>query len=161
MARGTHVSRAIVLFFGWCLATSCAGDGATAAASTTYVAQLRGVNEVPPFGTSASGSATVTVSGSRATYAVTASGFATTLTVGHIYIGGLGVVGPAIVPLTIAAQSGTVATGSIDLASPVTYNTVTISGDSLRSLFESGQAYVNLHTAAAPGGEIRGQLFRK
>ena len=33
-----------------------------------------------------------------------------------------------------------------------------ISMDSLLVLMENGQSYVNVHTAAAPGGEIRGQI---
>ncbi|MDB4914294.1 MAG: hypothetical protein JWM95_1938 [Gemmatimonadetes bacterium] len=157
MARGAHAPRAIVLLF----LGACAGSDAVSSTPVVYVAQLRGVNEVPVVGTSATGTATVTVAGASARYTVTASGFATTLNVGHIHIGGPGVIGPVIVPFTIVAQTGTVATGSIDLAAPITFNTITISGDSLRSLFESGQAYVNLHSAAAPGGEIRGQILRK
>lgn len=94
-------------------------------------------------------------------YTVSASGLATTLTVGHVHLGGSGVVGVVIVPFAIAAQSGVVASGTIDLSTPVTFGNVTIPGDSLRTLFEKGQAYVNLHTAAYPGGEIRGQVVRQ
>ena len=80
---------------------------------------------------------------------------------GHVHIGAAGVLGSVIVPFTILAQSGTVATGSIDLSRPITQGNITITGDSLRTLFENGTAYVNLHTAAFPGGEIRGQIVRQ
>ena len=40
-------------------------------------------------------------------------------------------------------------------------NTATISNDSLDVLMRTGNAYVNLHTAANPGGEIRGQLLQQ
>jgi len=33
--------------------------------------------------------------------------------------------------------------------------------DSLLVLLRNGQAYVNVHTTANPGGEIRGQLVRQ
>jgi hypothetical protein len=161
MARGAHASRAIVLLATWCLASACGSDTAVSAAPITYTAELRGTNEVPVIGTSAAGTATLRLSGSVVSYEVVASGFTTTLTVGHIQIGGAGIIGPSIVALPIVAQSGTVSTGTIDLSVPVTFNTVTISGDSLRTLLETGQAYVNLHTAAAPGGEIRGQIVRR
>jgi hypothetical protein len=137
---------------------ACSIDGTSATQNATYVATLVGAREVPPVVTTASGKATFTLTGKSVAYTVTATGFATTLTVGHIHIGDYGVIGVVIVPFTIIAQSGTVATGSIDLSAPITFNNVTISGDSLRTLFETGQAYVNLHTAAFPGGEIRGQI---
>jgi hypothetical protein len=81
--------------------------------------------------------------------------------VGHVHIGPAGVIGSVIVPFTILAQSGIVASGSIDLSRPITQGNITISGDSLRVLFDNGNAYVNLHTAAFPGGEIRGQIVRQ
>jgi hypothetical protein len=34
-----------------------------------------------------------------------------------------------------------------------------VSGDSLVVLLTNGRAYVDIHTAANPGGEIRGQAF--
>jgi phospholipase/lecithinase/hemolysin len=40
-------------------------------------------------------------------------------------------------------------------------NNVSITPDSLDKLMTSGNAYVNLHTAANGGGEIRGQLSKQ
>ncbi len=37
-------------------------------------------------------------------------------------------------------------------------NNANISLDSLRVLFNNGNAYVNVHTSANPGGEIRDQV---
>lgn len=165
MARTSSPSRAPfpactrrVLALVASLALACAGDGPTNALPTSYRASLTGAGEVPPSKSLATGSATIDVHGATATYVVTASAFSTLLTLGHIHIGGAGSIGPVVVPFTITAQAGVVATGTIDLSRPVTYNTLTISGDSLRRLFDAGAAYVNLHTAAFPGGEIRGQL---
>jgi hypothetical protein len=144
------------------VACNSGGYDATAAQSTTYAAALSGAKERPtPTSSSATGTASFTRTGSTIDYVVTTTPFGTPLTVGHLHVGGSSSVGPILVPFTIVAQSGMVATGTIDLSKPVTNNTVTISGDSLLVLFEHGNAYVNLSTAAFPGGEIRGQLMRQ
>jgi hypothetical protein len=166
MARGSKDSRTpSVLLTVWLVSLvgmlACGGDSALFAGSDTYVAALSGAREVPAVQTTATGVATFNRVGAKVTYTVSATGFSTPLTVGHVHIGPAGTIGPVIVPLTIIAPSGTVASGSIDLASPITQGNITISGDSLRTLFESGNAYVNLHTAAYPGGEIRGQIVRQ
>ena len=146
-----------------CLAAiaACGAEGTSPTQRATYSAVLSGAREVPPLSTTASGSASFELTGTTVTYSVSAAGFTTALTVGHVHFGGSGIVGPVIVPFTIVAQAGVVATGSIDLSAPITFNNITISGDSLRTLFESGRAYVNLHTAAFPGGELRGQIVRQ
>jgi hypothetical protein len=143
------------------LLADCGSDSAIASQNATYVATLVGAREIPAVQTTASGTATLTRVGDVVEYTVSASGFGTPLTVGHIHIGAAGVIGSVIVPFTIVAQSGTVATGSIDLSAPITQGNITIPGDSLRTLFETGNAYVNLHTAAFPGGEIRGQIVKR
>lgn len=159
-----QAARTVLTLFvvvGPMLLGACGGEGTAAVQNATYVAALTGTREVPPVVTTATGKATFTLAGKSVAYTITAAGFSSTLTVGHVQIGDTGVVGVVIVPFTIIAQSGTVASGSIDLSAPLTFNNVTISGDSLRTLFETGQAYVNLHTAAFPGGEIRGQIVRQ
>ncbi|HXN76162.1 MAG TPA: CHRD domain-containing protein, partial [Gemmatimonadaceae bacterium] len=52
--------------------------------------------------------------------------------------------------------TGVVGSGSITNA-----NNVNISLDSLRVLFNNGNAYVNVHTTANGAGEIRGQIALK
>ncbi len=144
------------------LAIACGGDASTANRDATYTAVLLGSNERPGSTRStATGAATMSVAGGTATFTVTATGFATALTAGHLHIGGAGDIGPVVVPFPMKAQSGEVASGTIDLTVPITFNTLTISADSLRALFTAGTAYVNLHTAAWPDGEIRGQLLRE
>ena len=144
-----------------CPLASCSSDTVIASQNATYVATLSGAREVPAVQTAATGVATFIRAGTSVTYTVSASGFTTPLTVGHVHIGAAGVIGSVIVPFTILAQSGTVASGSIDLSVPITQGNITISGDSLRTLFETGMTYVNLHTAAYPGGEIRGQIVKQ
>ena len=145
------------------VALSCAGDRATGVRDVAYVAMLSGANERPTATrTTASGIARFVVSGAIVQYTVTASGFETPVVAAFIHIGSSGTAsGPAIVPFTLLAQSAVIASGTLDLSKPITYNTGTISGDSLRMLFDAGNSYVNLHTAAFPGGEIRGQIVRE
>jgi hypothetical protein len=54
-----------------------------------------------------------------------------------------------------ATLNGVVARGVINNAS-----NAAVSLDSLRTLFNNGMAYVNVHTTAHTAGEIRGQIAR-
>jgi hypothetical protein len=153
--------RSGALMMSFALVVSCGSDNAMTSQNATYVATLVGAREVPPVQTEASGIATLTRTGAIVGSTVSATGFTTPLTVGHIQLGRAGVIGSVIVTFTIQAQSGTVATGSIDLSRQITQGNITISGDSLGTLFDNGSTYVNLHTAAFPGGEIRGQIVRQ
>ena len=146
---------------GVALALACAADSTSAPVVVSYSAVLTGAREVPAVVTSASGTAGFVLTGTTVTYIIATTGFSNPLTVGHVHLGAAGQTGPVIVPFNITAQSGTVATGAIDVGAPITFGNITISGDSLRRLFENGTAYVNLHTAGFPGGEIRGQVVRK
>ncbi|CAN5745745.1 hypothetical protein BH11GEM1_BH11GEM1_30470 [soil metagenome] len=143
------------------LALACVAGGTSPAPAAMYGAALTGAREVPAAVTPATGTAGFLLTGTIVTYTVTTTGFSSPLTVGHVHLGGVGETGPVIVPFSIMAQSGIVATGVVDVGVPVTFGNITISGDSLLHLFENGKAYVNLHTAGFPGGEIRGQVVRK
>ena len=51
--------------------------------------------------------------------------------------------------------NGVIATGTITNA-----NNQSFTVDALRAMFIAGNAYVNVHTTAFPGGAIRGQIVR-
>lgn len=136
--------------------TACKDDKTTAPKPEAYAAALSGANETTPpaLVLGATGTSTITVSGNTLAWTLTTANFAagTTAPAGgttlpaHIHLGAVGVSGGIMVPLT-ATVNGT------------TSGTVTVV-DSVLTHMRAGSAYVNIHTAARPGGEIRGQLSR-
>jgi len=68
--------------------------------------------------------------------------------------------GPVRVDLYIP-PTGTTFTGSGMLVQGVAAAPRVISVDSVLVLMRNGNAYVNVHTVANPGGEIRGQISRR
>ena len=85
------------------------------------------------------------------------------VTAAHIHLGASGTNGPVIVPLFTGPQksgsfTGTLAKAAIteaDLTGPMKGKTFA----DLAAAVLSGQTYVNVHTAANPNGEIRGQII--
>jgi hypothetical protein len=51
--------------------------------------------------------------------------------------------------------------GTIDLDQPIVSGSSSMTGDSLLALFNSGNAYTNVHTVPFPAGEIRGQIIKQ
>jgi CHRD domain len=139
--------------------TACS-DGPTAPGDASYVALLSGANEIPPRSTAGSGTARFDVRTGVATYQVDVANLSAPATLVHLVIGAKDAVGAVIANLPVSAPSGTIATGAIDLRGSITFNNTTISGDSLRTVLENGNAYVNVYTATYPAGEVRGQLAR-
>lgn len=115
-----------------------------------YEARLGGAQEVPPVNTAASGMAEIQLNANTRvlTWKVTYMGLSGTPTGGHIH-------GPA----APGQNAGVVIPFANVGAQPVTGQT-TISSAQYGDL-AAGLWYVNLHTAANPGGEIRGQLRRR
>lgn len=147
MTRRIVTSFALVVLAG---AAACSKDEGPQ--QEVFKATLTGAAEVPPKTTTATGNATVTVNADRTlTVDLNVSGL--TPTAQHIH-------GPApadssagvIVPIPA------IAVGQVIAASAFTGK---VSYDSLLVLLRNGRAYVNVHTAANPGGEIRGQLIRQ
>ena len=115
-----------------------------------YGATMSAAQESPPNTSTGTGAADVTYHPSTSTlsYRVTYSGLTGPATAGHIH----GPAGPGqnagvLVPFANAGSS------------PIT-GEVKITPEQLNQL-NSGQWYVNIHTAAHPAGEIRGQLRRR
>jgi hypothetical protein len=126
----------------------------TRAAGTTYKTTMNGATEVPPTTSTGTGTATVTYDAStkQVTWSGTFTGLTGPATAAHIH-------GPAdpgknagvIVPLSQK---------DVPFTSPF-QGSATLTDDkaaALAAALSGGQAYVNVHTAANPGGEIRGQL---
>lgn len=129
---------------------------APVAAPVTYVAHMDGANETPANKTTGTGTATFVLNGTRLRFTVTVHGLTGPATMAHIHLGKAGASGPPVYGFTIKhVAGGTLAQGYINLAKDVSKG---VSGDSLKTLLNNGSAYVNVHTAANPGGEIRGQI---
>jgi hypothetical protein len=118
--------------------------------SNAMVARLSGASEVPPVTSNGNGmvEASLNEQTNVLNWTVTYSGLSGPVTAGHFH-------GPAI-----SGQNAGVAvplTGS--LASPIK-GTATLTAGQVAEL-KAGKWYVNLHTAANPNGEIRGQVTDK
>ena len=107
--------------------------------------ELSGAQEVPPVMTSAAGSGTITVNADMSVSgSVTTSGVAGTMA--HIHNAAAGKNGPVIIPLTKSGEH----TWSVPAGAKLT--------DAQYKAYEAGDLYVNVHSAAHKGGEVRGQL---
>jgi uncharacterized membrane protein len=110
-------------------------------------ATLSGTAEVPAVNTTASATGVFALTGNQLNYVINYSGLSGNATASHIH-GPADVTGtaPVIIPFTVSAgTSGTIA------------GTVAVTSDQLTYLL-GGRTYANIHTAANPGGEIRGQI---
>ena len=148
--------------------TASAAQGAI----VQYAATLSGPSESPPNSSPATGSATFdfdTVT-HLLTISVNFSGLLGTTTVAHIHadtaVAGTGTAGVAsgLTSWTTGLQSGSY-TSTINMLSSATYGasytaahggTAASAETDLLSAMSIGKAYLNLHTTAYPGGEIRG-----
>lgn len=121
-------------------------------ASSAFSAEVRvllaGNQEVPPVTTPASGSGAFMVGADGSI-----SGSVTTLsiagTAAHIHEGAVSANGPVIIPLTKTAEN----VWSVPAGAKFT--------DAQFASYKAGMLYVNVHSAANKGGEIRGQLDPK
>jgi len=106
---------------------------------------LSGDQEVPPVTTSASGTGTISVGADKSVSgSVMVKGV--NATAAHIHEAAKGKNGPVIIPLTKSGDS----TFTVPSGAKLT--------DAQMKALESGDLYVNVHSAANPNGEIRAQL---
>jgi hypothetical protein len=159
---------AVALLFGAAaLGAQGAGTGVPRADNTsprqeelpiTYTVDLRAGIETPPISGIASGHVKLTVGAHKMRYEIDVSDLSGPATAAHIHIGKMGKGGPPIISFPVkASASGKIADGTMDLSAGMAKG---VSADSLMVLLNNGSAYVNVHTAAHPGGEVRGQIVR-
>jgi len=144
------------------------GPATAQQAQTAWVAYLSNAEEVPRNNSTATGMASFTLApgGAGVQYWVMINTIQN-VQMGHIHIGAFGQNGavavwlyPAAPPpvLISGAYSGMIGSGTI---TPANFAGGPLAGQPLSALINaitSGNAYVNFHTTAFPGGEIRGQM---
>ena len=141
------------------VAASCGSS--TAPGPKQYVANLSPANENPIKTTTGTGVVTFVDNGTSIDWTMTLTNMIN-VTVSHIHgpaVAGVntGVMINLFFPITpTGTLNGVVARGSFTNAM-----NAAVSLDSLRVLFNNGNAYVNVHTAVNPGGEIRDQVRPK
>lgn len=129
----------------------------------TVTAMLDGSQENPPVVTGAHGRATFTLNRTtgQITVRVDVYNLPTGLTGAHIHVGPRGVNGPIILPFRWTPNlSNDFAITDTLTSTDLTTRTAQGIGSMEDALFSiaSGATYVNIHTTANPGGEIRGQI---
>lgn len=108
--------------------------------------QLSGAEEVPPVTTAARGAGSIRVGADKVVSgSVTTTGLPTAMAA-HIHTGARGQNGPIAVGMTKTGDN----VWSIPAGARFT--------DAQYEAFRAGNTYVNVHTPAHKGGEIRGQL---
>ena len=146
---------------------------ATAQAATVYKATLLGANENPPASSPGGGVAFLTIDGDLMTVSTTFSNLVGDVTAAHIHCCaaapanvGVATQTPSFPGFPTGVTSGAYSQ-TFDLDAVGTYNPtfVTAYGGTaqgaratLLTALGGGQAYFNIHTTFAPGGEIRGQF---
>jgi len=127
----------------WSFAIVLACTSAAALAESMNV-KLSGDQEVPAVKSGGSGSGSITINDDGSVSgSVTASGF--TPTAAHIHEGKAGANGKVIVPFTKEGDKFSAPAGA------------KLTPEQLKA-FKEGDLYVNIHSAAHPGGEVRAQL---
>jgi hypothetical protein len=119
------------------------------AQAVTYKADLTGAAQVPPNTTKGTGAlmATYDPTSKKLTYTVTYKDLSGPATAAHFH-------GPA----AAGANAGVVVPAAAPLASPIK-GEATLT-DAQAADLAAGRWYFNVHTAANPPGEIRGQVMK-
>ena len=153
MARRAGTMLAVLALTIGGLITAGAVSGA---GSNVLTAKLTGAHEVPAVTSGGSGAARVVIQGDGSSifYQVNYGGLSGAVVAAHIHLGAIGANGPVLFPLAVgpSPMSGTLTAESFTGANGLTFAAAV---DAIRS----GGTYINMHTAAHPAGELRGQVY--
>ncbi len=138
------------------VAQSCGSS--TAPGPKQYVANLSPANEFPAKTTTGTGVATFTDLGTEIDATLVLTNM-TGVIASHIHgPAAAGVNTGVIINLFLPNGATGTVNGQVWHGSITNANNANVSLDSLRVLFNNGNAYINVHTSANPGGEIRDQV---
>jgi len=123
--------------------------------SSAY-ATMDSVQEIPAPGGQVPGKGTgsfwLNSAGTAINYSITVDGLSGPLLAGHFHDAAAGTAGGVVKTLSFVNNTATGTWSSSDATQPLT--------DSMVTEFVDGRLYINVHTSANPGGEIRGQVMR-
>lgn len=121
-------------------------DSPTPNPNVTFTAALTGAHEVPANNSTAEGTATLTFNTVTKIFTISVTHNVASTTVGHIHKGAVGVSGDPVFPFA-------------SVVSPISYTSAALDA-SMEADLNAHLYYVNIHSSAFPGGEIRGQLVK-
>lgn len=119
-----------------------------AVANVNFSATLNGASEVPANASAGSGTATISYNPVSKIMTVQVNFTGVTATASHIHQAAAGSNGAVVFPFTAP------------ITSPISYTSGALDATQEAVLMANGY-YVNVHSAAFPGGEIRGQLIKQ
>jgi hypothetical protein len=127
--------------------SSCDDDDDKGSDEVVFRATLNGANEVPPNTSTGTGDATLTFNENTNTFTIVVNYGGVDAIGGHIHKGSTTEAGGVVFPFD-------------QLTSPINYTSPPLDSAQRADLFDE-MYYVNIHSAAYPAGEIRGQLLRE
>lgn len=144
------MKRNAVIFLGLFIAlvSGCKKDSDKPDPNVAYGTTLTGGNEVPGNTSTATGSVSGTFNKNTKVLQLTITYNGLSPTAGHIHEAAAGTNGSVVFPFSSVASS------------PFSFISAPLDAAQEANL-EAGLYYVNLHTTAYPGGEIRGQLLKQ
>lgn len=128
-----------------------------------FIANLSSADEVPARPTGANGTAQIIVEGNQISYAIEVDDI-TAITFSHIHTAAPGVNGPVrlfLYPPRAGDPAPQVTVTDKHILVQATVDSSQVNGvtyEELLNAMRTGNAYVNVHTAQFPGGEMRGAI---
>ena len=142
------LSIAIAFLFIGLLSCSKSDTPAPANPNVTFLATINGASEVPANASTATGTATAVFNKDTKILTLTVNFSGVTATNAHIHKEVVGVSGGVVFPIPSP------------FTSPLSLTTIALTTTQEADL-NANLYYVNLHSAAFPAGEIRGQLIKQ
>jgi hypothetical protein len=142
-----HFIKILAVFFIFQGIVSCNDDNPAPNPNVTFKATMNGASESTPNSSTATGTATLIFNTTTKIFTITVTHTIAAPTNGHIHKGAIGVSGAPVFPFS-------------SFTSPISYTSVALDATQEADL-NAELYYVNIHSAAFPGGEIRGQLIKQ